>query len=242
MRLVAFVWTMALVLLLLRWRVKEGAPTPGCRAGLFDCSLPAWPEGAWRDGMQWPILLAGLAMLPMMASLPLMAAWCRVDSVAPQTMVLLHLAAMFGPALIFDQMIARWPLRVLSFVCAVLLASGAVMVAWAASPFDLLGLAVAHGAAWGIAWSGQLWGPERRGRQGVSPLRAAIGYALFTLVFGLIVEQAGTRGIAVVHASLGLVAASVWLAGYAAACWSRIANALGGSPAKASGGRQDAAN
>jgi len=241
MRLTAFVSATAVVLLVLRWGVAERAPRPGCRAGLFDCSLPAWPEGAWRDGLQWPILLAGFAMLPMMASLPLMAAWCSADSVPPQSMVLLHLAAMFGPALLFKQLIARWSLRVLSFVCTALLVTGALMVAWAPSPYDLLGLAVTHGAAWGIAWSGQLWGPERRGRQGTSPLHAAFGYALFTLIFGSIVEQAGTRGVAVVQASLGLVAASVWLAGYAVAGLSRFANARSGTPAKASGGGHDAA-
>ena len=80
----------------------QGPRAPGCRAGLFDCSLPAWPTGAWRDLRQWPTLLAGLAMLPMMAALPLMAAWCSAQAVAPQAMVLLHLAAMFGPPLLLQ--------------------------------------------------------------------------------------------------------------------------------------------
>ncbi|MGE5336620.1 MAG: hypothetical protein ACM3PU_02265 [Gemmatimonadota bacterium] len=211
MRLVAFVGATAAILLLLQLRVEERARAPGCRAGLFDCSLPAWPAGAWRDMQQWPTLLAGLAMLPMMAALPLMAEWCSAQAVAPQTMVLLHLAAMFGPALLLRQSIARWSLRALATACVVLLVSGAALAMWAPGPLDLIGLAVTHGAAWGLAWSGQLWAPTRRGRQGTSPLRAALGYAALTLAFGFIVEHAGARGVTVVHAALGLAAALAWL-------------------------------
>lgn len=212
-RLAAFAAATAAMLVLLQWRVGIPARAPGCRAGLFDCSLPAWPAGAWRDARLWPTLLAGLAMLPMMAALPLMAAWCRAESVAPQTLVLLHLTAMFGPVLLLRKSIGRWSLRTLSWVCAVLLASGAVFAVWAAPPLDLLGVAVLHGAAWGLAWGGQLWAPARRGRQGTSPLRAAAGYALLTVAFGLVVEQAGPRGVSAVHAALGLVAVLAWLPG-----------------------------
>ena len=108
MRLGLLVALAALVLVTLQ--PGDGKPSPGrrCRAGLFDCSLPAWPTGAWRDATQWPTLLAGLAMLPMMASLPLMVAWCRGEAIAPQVIVLLHLAAMFGPALLLQRMLVRW--------------------------------------------------------------------------------------------------------------------------------------
>jgi hypothetical protein len=166
-------------------------------------------------------LLAGLAMLPMMAALPLMADWCRALAFPPQAMVLLHLAAMFGPALLLRRSIAHWSLRTLSTVCAVLLILGAACAIWAAAPFDLLGLAVAHGAAWGLAWAGQLWAPARRGQQGASPLRAAAGYALLTLAFGLIVQQAGARGVADVHAALGIAAALAWVIGEFVKVWSR---------------------
>jgi hypothetical protein len=198
------------MLIALQRGIDDRARAPGCRAGLFDCSLPAWPAGAWHDTLQWPTLLAGLSMLPMMAALPLMVAWCSAQSLAPQTIVFLHLAAMFGPALVLQQSVARWSLRTLSIVCTVLLVSGAAMAVWAAAPWDLLGLAVTHGTAWGLAWSGQLWAPARRGRQGASPLRAAAGYAVLTLAFGLVVERAGPQGVAVVHAALGLAAALAW--------------------------------
>jgi hypothetical protein len=236
-RLIAFVGSIAVVLVLLQRRIDDSLRAPGCRAGLFDCSLPAWPAGAWRDTLQWPTLLAGLAMLPMMAALPLAAAWCRAQSIAPQAMVLIHLAAMFGPVLLLRQSIAHWSLRTLSIVCTVLLVSGAALVLWAAAPLDLLGLTVTHGAAWGLAWGGQLWAPARRGRQGTSPLRAGAGYAVLTLAFGLIVQQAGVVGVAAVHAALGIAAALAWLFVAATWAWSRNTAVHSSLPAAAPPGR-----
>jgi hypothetical protein len=226
-RLALLVGAAVVLLLLLQSRIESKPRAQGCRAGLFDCSLPAWPAGAWRDSLQWPTLLAGLAMLPMMAALPLMADWCRAQSVAPQAMVLLHLAAMFGPALLLRRAIARWSARTLSTVCAALLVAGAGCALSAAAPFDLIGLAIAQGAAWGLAWGGQLWAPARRGEQGTSPLRAAVGYALLTLVFGIVVEIAGARGVAETHAALGIAAALAWIVSRIAKSWS----ARSGSPA-----------
>ncbi len=220
-RLAIFVSVIAVVLVLLQVQIAERPSVPGCRAGLFDCSLPAWPTGAWRDTLQWPTLLAGLAMLPMMAALPLMASWCRSQGIAPQTLVLLHLAAMFGPALLLRQWIPRWSLRTLAIICTLLLAAGAAFAVWAAAPWDMLGLAVTHGAAWGVAWSGQLWAPERRGQQSASPLRAAAGYAVLTLTFGLVVDQMGATGVVAVHAALGAAAVLGWLFRAAASAWSR---------------------
>jgi hypothetical protein len=211
LRLGCFVAAITLLLVALQRDVALRPRAPGCRAGLFDCSLPAWPVGAWRDAAHWPTLLAGLAMLPMMAALPWMAAWCRAQAVPPQAMVLLHLAAMFGPAWLFRRAIASWSPRRLAAVCALLLAGGAAIVAWGSAPYDLLGLALAHGAAWGLAWGGQLWAPARRGQQGTSPLRAAAGYAVLTLLFGVVVDQFGPHGVAAIHAALGIVAAGAWL-------------------------------
>lgn len=220
-RLMLFVLAVFGLLVLLQRRIEERPRAPGCRAGLFDCSLPAWPAGAWRDPRQWPTLLAGLAMLPMMAALPLMAAWCSARGVAPQAMVALHLAAMFGPPLLLRARVPQWSQRTLSIGCTALLAAGAACAAWAEAPLDLLGLAGSHGAAWGLAWSGQLWAPARRSRQGASPLRAAAGYASLTLVFGLVVEQFGARGVAAMHVALGLAAVLAWLFVPAAAAASR---------------------
>jgi hypothetical protein len=163
-------------------------------------------------------------MLPTMAALPLMAEWCRAESVAPQTMVLWHLSAMFGPALLLRRWVAQWPARTLASVCAALLALGAAAALWAASPLNLLGVSVAQGAAWGLAWCGQLWAPERRGRQGASPLVAAVGYAALTLAFGVLVDHAGARGVLLMHAFFGVAAALAWLAADVARLWSRRRN------------------
>lgn len=213
LRLSALVLGAAIVLAILQRSDSARAPASHCRAGLFDCSLPAWPAGAWLDARQWPALLAGLAMLPMMAALPLMVDWCRTQAIAPQVLVLLHLAAMFAPALLLRRSIERWSVRTLSTVCAVFLAAGAITGIWAAAPLNLLGLAVAHGAAWGLAWAGQLWAPDRRSRQGASPLRAAIGYAALTLAFGAVVDGFGAAGVTGAHAALGLLAVLAWLYG-----------------------------
>jgi hypothetical protein len=169
-------------------------------------------------------------MLPMMAALPWLVAWCRALSIAPQAMVLLHLAAMFGPVLLLRATIAAWSLRTLSAACATLLALGAACIAWVAAPYDLLGLALTHGAAWGLAWGGQLWAPARRGQQGTSPLRAAAGYAALTLLFGLLVELFGVHGVAAAHALLGILAALAWLIGSSARAFA--ADAAAHRPAK----------
>lgn len=235
-RLSAFVAAVSLALFLLQARAGAATARQGCRAGLFDCSLPSWPAGAWRDVLQWPTLIAGLVMLPMMAALPLMAEWCRAQSVHPQAMVLLHLSAMFVPALVLRRWIARWSVRTLASACAALLALGAAVALWAASPANLLGVSVAQGAAWGIAWCGQLWAPERRGRRGASPLVAAIGYAALTLAFGVLVEHAGARGVVLMHVILGFAAAAAWLLADAARLWSRRLSRL----TAASGGLDDA--
>jgi len=221
LRLALFALGTCALLVVLQARSRPVSARPGCRAGLFDCSLPAWPAGAWSDPLQWPTLLAGLAMLPMMAELPLMASWCRSDAIGAQAMVWLHLGAMFAPAWLFERALARWSLARwslarLSLVCAGLLATGAACVLWAPAPWDWLGLAATQGAAWGLAWGGLLWAPARRGRAGSSPLVAAAGYALLTAAFGLLIESAGARGAAAAHATLGAAAVAAWLV---AALW-----------------------
>lgn len=98
-------------------------------------------------------------------------------------------------------------------MCALCLAAGAGAALWASAPWNLLGLAFTHGAACGLAWAGQLWAPDRRGRQGASPLRAALGYAALTLAFGAVVEHFGPTGVSVTHAALGLAATMAWAFG-----------------------------
>lgn len=209
--LAIFVLIMAAVLAGLHYQTEQRSGAPGCRAGLFDCSLPAWPAGTWRDPAQWPLLLAGLVMLPMMAALPLMADWCRAQSLAPQVLVLSHLTAMFGSALLLRPWIAAWSTTTLSALCMALLVLGAGLAIWLASPWDMLGLALTHGSAWGLAWSGQLWGPSRRGQQNASPFRAALGYAGLTFVFGMVADRFGAAGVNATHVLIGVLALLAWL-------------------------------
>ncbi|HUN93486.1 MAG TPA: hypothetical protein VMU33_15660 [Burkholderiaceae bacterium] len=210
-RLALFVGAGGLLLLVLQRGIVDSPRGAGCRAGLFDCSLPAWPPGAWGEPQQWPALFAGLGMLPMMAALPLMAEWCRARSVPPQALVVLHVASMFVPALLARRAIAVATPRALAVACTVLLVAGAACAVRWAAPFDLLAPAALQGAAWGMAWSGQLWSPTRRARQGASPLRAAIGYAACTLAYGAIVDRFGPAGIVGVHVALAVAASCAWV-------------------------------
>ena len=136
-------------------------------------------------------------------------------------MVLLHLAAMFGPALVLRRRSRagrRAPCRSCARCCW---RSGAAFAAWAAAPLNLLGLAVAHGAAWGVAWGGQLWAPARRGqtrRIAAARRRRLCGV---TLAFGLVVEHFGVRGVAAMHVALGLGAIAAWLVRGAPVVWLR---------------------
>jgi hypothetical protein len=196
---------------------------------LFDCSLPAWPAGAWRDVLQWPTLLAGLAMLPMMAALPWMAGWCRAGALPPQALVAVHFGAMFGPALLLRRAVVGGSPRQLAATCAACLGCGAAIGVWGAAPFDLLGVAVAHGTAWGLAWAGQLWAPGRRGRAGASPLPAAVGYGALTLAFGMVVARHGAFGVVAIHAALGAAACCAWFVVACAAAW-RAARARPSGP------------
>ncbi len=131
-----------------------------------------------------------------------MADWCRTTAIAPQLLLMLHLAAMFGVALVLRPWLAGWSLEFLSLLCTVLLAAGALLALVATQPWDLLGLALTHGAAWGLSWSGQLWAPARRGQQNSSPLRAAAGYAALTVAFGLAVDAFGPMGLTSVHVAI----------------------------------------
>jgi hypothetical protein len=213
LRLALLVIVAALLLVALQIKDTDRSGSKRCRAGLFDCSLPAWPSGAWHDVRQWPTLLAGLAMLPMMATLPLMVSWCRAQSFPPEAMILLHFAAMFAPALLFRRAIGLWSARTVSTLCMLALVAGAILGISLERPLNLIGLALAHGCAWGLAWAGQLWAPDRRSQSGTSPLRAALGYALLTLAFGVVVASLGERGVTATHALLGMLAVLAWLIG-----------------------------
>ena len=204
-RLALLLLPTALLLPLLRPRQAQ-TPRPGCRAGLFDCSMPAWPRGAWRDPACWPPSLAALVMLPMMAGLPQMLALCRGDAVPVPAVLALHLAAMFLPACLFGARPGRGlgPER-LSAVCAGLLVAGAV-AGLAGGPFAGWGIALAHGAAWSLAWAARLAPRATPGTALQAPWRAAAGSAGLVLLLGAAQAGAGPVALTAVHVGLGALA------------------------------------
>ena len=186
--------------------LPRGAAHGGCRAGLFDCSLPNWSRTGWREPQRWPVLLASLVMLPMMCGLPWMVSLCRSDAVSPQAVLALHFAAMFLPAL----WIADRPSfeRHAANACAALLAFGALAVLVAPGASAWWGLALAHGAAWSVAWAAQLGDRSIRAQAPhTSPLAGAVFNALFALTLGLAVAVFGLSALGGWHVALGTLAA-----------------------------------
>jgi hypothetical protein len=193
-----------LVLLLMPWR---GTPASGCRAGLFDCALPVAAWARWREAACWPQPAALLAMLPMMAGLPMLADACSAAGWSHRTESALHLAAMLLPPLMLQA-----PLRVLAqqarqrWIALLLLAGGAAL--WLHP--GVQGLMVAmllHGLAWGLAWGGAMAAGERQ-PDGPPPLVAASFGALLLLSLGAAIATLGLDALATVHASLALCGAA----------------------------------
>jgi hypothetical protein len=202
-RVAALLVGAALVLALLPRGMLQAARA-GCRAGLFDCALPAWPAGALRSPARWPLWLASLVMLPMMCSLPQMLALCRSESVDAPVVLAVHLGAMFMPALLWRRAgSARSP----ALACAVLLAAGGAAAWWPGS-VAWWWLAVVHGSAWSLAWAAQLAQPTLRAPAHSSPLRAAFAHALFALALGSAVAAFGLQALLVLQLALAAAGAS----------------------------------
>jgi hypothetical protein len=181
----------------------------GCRAGLFDCALPAWPAGGWREPAHWPLLLAALVMLPMMTGLPQMLALCRSSALPASTLIAVHFAAMFLPALL-------WPARLSSAarsrVCAALLVAGGLLLGWQL-PWASLWAMLAQGCAWSLAWSAQLGEPALRAAPRSAPWRAALGHAALALALGGAVSLAGAQALQGLQLTLAVAAALAVLFG-----------------------------
>lgn len=193
----------ALGLALLQPAAGVAPARAGCRAGLFDCALPAWPAIGWREPARGPLLIAMLVMLPMMAGLPQALALCRAGGATAQALLGAHVAAMFLPALLWPA--ARLP-ALRRAACAVLLVLGGVLL-WAAGPEAALAAMLAHGAAWSLAWSAQLDDPQLRAGPHSAPWRAALVQSVFALALGAALGASGPAALQVVHAALALAAA-----------------------------------
>ncbi len=182
-------------------RGTVASPPGGCRAGLFDCSMPAWPAGAWRAPARWPLLLGTLVMLPMMAGLPQMLALCRGTALGPQAVLGLHLAAMFLPALLLPRVRPASA----ALACGALLAGGGL-----AASLDAGGwwwLALSQGAAWSLAWGAQLAEPAARAAPRSDPWRSAGAQAALLLLLGLAVDRLGPGVLPAVPVGFAVAAA-----------------------------------
>ncbi len=188
-------------------------PPGGCRAGLFDCSLPVPSLAAWRYSRDWPVQAAALAMLPMMAALPAMADWCAIASawLAPDATAW-HLAAMVLPALGLRAWLTRVSRRRLNgVVAALLLAGGASMLAWPGVN-GLMLTALLHAAAWSLAWAAPMLrrevlapaAPPLARMQGVATMGAAVMTAFAVLALGMAIDRFGPPALMAVHAALAL--------------------------------------
>ena len=99
--------------------------------------------------------------------------------------------------------------------CAVLLVLGALVLTFAPGTSAWWGLALAHGAAWSVAWAAQLHDRARRGSANGSALAGAALNALLVLALGLAIRLAGLSALTGWHLALG-VAGGTALATWAA--------------------------
>lgn len=183
-----------------------------CSIAVFDGSRPVWARAASGLSPRWPKKAMSLVMLPMMCSLPLMVGWCRGNGVSPELVLGLHLAAMFGPAVLLKLGHVTVAARAPAF-CAVLLVLGAT--AWALAPGASAWwwLALAHGGAWSVAWVASLEASGayalRRPASGSRMLGAAMVDAFVVLGLGSAVSVAGFDALAAAQVALAAVAAIV---------------------------------
>jgi hypothetical protein len=193
---------LSLVLAALLPRVGEAR---GCRTGLFDCALPLASDFSWRDPAAWGVHAARWTMLPMMATLAVMAPWCGGEAgLAPAQWVGLHLAAMLLPPCALRLAGVRTVAP--AWVSAVMVAG--LLLPWALPGLrGLMAMSLCHSVAWGLAWLAALSvgrvARNERPRRGEALLPAAVALAL-----GVALAQFGPAALETVHVALGLAAAA----------------------------------
>jgi hypothetical protein len=201
-----------------------GGHAGACRQGLFDCALPlSTPLIKHRGLTAIPVDASPLfssaalsvrgarwAMLPMMAALPTMTAWCATSvpaAPAPALLLAMHLGAMVAPA---------WALRGLARLglhlrtaaaCAALLVAGGVMLLAAPSLRGLMLATLLHTCAWSVAWEPGL--RKRADAPRAPPPRAvpvfAMAAPLCLLLLGAATATFGPQALMAVHGALALL-------------------------------------
>ena len=186
-----------------------------CRSGLFDCSAPLPGAARWRRAADWPQAAAAMGMLPMMASLPVMADWCGAQAGSAASASAAHLAAMLLPALAMCRAPSlRWPAQAIGLL---LLLGGAAL--WLPGASGLMGAALLQGLAWSVAWGERLKAPRTSPVPDAAPpvqwWAPWLSAAGFVVLLGAAIDHFGPSALAAVHAGLaGLggigLAASAW--------------------------------
>lgn len=185
----------------------------GCRAGLFDCSLPVPALVRWRNMADWPLHAASLTMLPMMTALPAMADWCSAAGWSAPMVTGLHLAAMLLPPALLQRALPSVSASQLRRWVALLLAVGALLlVAWPGVQ-GLMAASLWHALAWGVAWAGPMVArtpvpaaPSKPWGAGMGHQLAAVALAgSAVLALGAGIGAAGPAALTSAHAGLALL-------------------------------------
>lgn len=182
---------------------------------LFDCALPACSRLSWRHPRQLALAGARWTMLPMMASLALMADWCSAGgSRDPSQIVGMHLAAMLLPALLWRALRRQPP--ALPWIALPTALAGA-LYAWAPDGQAWMPAALLQSVGWGLAWAATAQcaadGPSARSAgRGWLP---ALVPAACVWMLGVALQAHGPSALR--FALLGL--ACVTVAGALAATW-----------------------
>jgi len=217
-----------LALLLAALLPRRAPPVSACRAGLFDCALVLAPLTEWRRPSAWPQATAALAMLPMMATLTVLAEWCGGRGNGAAASSAAHLATMFLPALAARAWAAVGrpgpsPMQAAAGT-ATLLVAGGLALAWPGLA-GLMAAGLLHGMAWGWAWAAR-WSVDGATRATPATQRSGLAAAgpaalagLMVLALGTAVAAWGPSALATVHSALALLGAL----GAAALVWPRPA-------------------
>ena len=207
------IWLACSGLLLQFWRDPRWS-------GLLDCALLPRDGIPWHRPSAWPAFCARCAMLPMMATLALMAQWCGGFGLAPWQSVLLHLSAMVLPALLIRRF--GWAIRRAVWITSAM-ALGLALLYLLPGLRGLMALSLCQSAAWGVAWLE----PASRTPAGADRARPHWSFALIpalaALALGFAIDDAGPAALEAVQAALGLTACAGFLAGR----WFTAQTALG---------------
>jgi hypothetical protein len=93
---------------------------------------------------------------------------------------------------------------------ALLLVLGGLAIGVWPGALGLMAAALAHGAAWSLAWAGSLAQPARQRAEALAPrglgrLAAAFGMGTATALLGLAVDAHGPAALVAVHAGIALL-------------------------------------